>query len=179
MKGIVFNLLETVVSAEHGEDTWDALLDATGLTGAYTAVGTYPDEHLSNLVSVAAQTLGKSTEEVERWFGRSAFPLLAERYSGFFEGHESSRSFMLTLNEVIHPEVRKLFPGAYAPSFEFDDSVPDELGLTYHSNRGLCAFAEGLVEGAADHFGENVTIEHERCGKRGDPDCTLRVRFSR
>lgn len=179
MKGVVFNLLETVVSDEHGEETWDELLDSTDLSGAYTAVGTYPNEELTALVQVAAQKLDLTKEQVESWFGRSAFPLLAARYPGFFEGHPDARSFMLTLNEVIHPEVRKLFPGAYAPSFEFDASVPDELGLTYNSNRGLCSFAEGLAMGAADHFGQRVTIHHERCEKRGDPSCTLRVKFVR
>jgi len=33
MKGIVFNLLEEVVVRQHGETTWDDLLDATGLQG--------------------------------------------------------------------------------------------------------------------------------------------------
>ena len=43
MKGIVFNLLEQLVARDYGEDTWDALLDASGLEGAYTSLGSYPD----------------------------------------------------------------------------------------------------------------------------------------
>ncbi len=38
MKGIVYNLLEEVVSAEHGEDTWNALVDAAGVHGIYTSL---------------------------------------------------------------------------------------------------------------------------------------------
>ena len=38
MKGIIYNLLEEVVSAEHGEDTWDALVDAAGVDGIYTSL---------------------------------------------------------------------------------------------------------------------------------------------
>jgi hypothetical protein len=36
MKGIIFHLLENVVVSNHGEDTWDQLLAATALEGAYT-----------------------------------------------------------------------------------------------------------------------------------------------
>lgn len=179
MKGIIFNLLEQVISLEHGEEVWDELLDETGITGAYTAVGTYPHEQLVSLVEAASRRLGASPWDVERWFGRASFPLLAERYPGFFEGHRSARSFILTLNDVIHPEVRKLFPGAYAPSFEFDTAEAGALSLSYTSQRNLCAFAEGLVEGAADHFGEHAVIEQTACARRGDDRCVLHVKFER
>ena len=173
MKGIVFSLLEQVVSAEHGERTWDTVLDGAGLDGVYTAVGNYPDEELSRLVAVAAATLQIDGNEVLRWFGRSALPLFADRYPDVFAGHSSARSLILTLNDVIHPEVRKLFPGAYTPEFDFDASETDRLTLGYMSERHLCAFAEGLVLGAADHFGETATVEHRLCMNRGDERCVL------
>ena len=50
MKGIIFNLLEEVVIRDHGADTWDELLNATSLDGAYTSLGSYPDEHIQVLV---------------------------------------------------------------------------------------------------------------------------------
>lgn len=50
IKGIVFNLLEEIVSEQHGPDTWDALLDATEVDGSYTSLGNYPDEELLALV---------------------------------------------------------------------------------------------------------------------------------
>jgi hypothetical protein len=175
MKGIVFNLLEQVVVEEYGESTWDNLLEATGLSGVYTAVGSYEDDELLKLVGVASETLGQKPDDLVRWFGRSAIPLLYERYPSFFSQHEGTRSFLLTLNEVIHPEVRKLFPGAYAPSFIFDESRPDGLGLRYQSHRNLCSFAEGLIEGAADHYGDRVAIDQRSCTKRGDAECDLEV----
>jgi hypothetical protein len=173
MKGIIFNLLEQVVAQEYGEDTWDQLLDTAGIDGAYTAVGNYPHEELLQLVKAASSALGTPPDDLVRWFGRKAVPLLAQRYAVFFEGHDSARSFLLTLNDVIHPEVRKLFPGAYAPSFEFDTSREDAVGLSYFSHRNLCSFAEGLIEGAADHYGQDVTIEQTECAKRGDDKCLI------
>lgn len=178
MKGVIFNLLEQVVSDQLGEETWDALLEAANVTGTYTAVGSYPHEEFATLVRAASGRLDKSTDDIERWFGRGAFPLLAQRYPSFFEQPHTTRSFLLTLNDVIHPEVRKLFPGAYAPTFRFDASNPETLGLAYQSHRNLCSFAEGLIEGAAAHFGEQVVVEHVECAKRGDAECMLRVKFS-
>ena len=46
MKGIIFNLLEEVVTQAHGEEVWDQLLDAAQVDGAFTSLGNYPDEDL-------------------------------------------------------------------------------------------------------------------------------------
>ena len=177
MKGVVFNLLEEIVTREHGEDAWDDLLDATGLEGAYTSLGGYPDDDLLQLVAAASNALGMPPDDVVRWFGRNALPLLAERYPQLFEPHDSARPFVLTLNDIIHPEVRNLYPGADVPVFDFDTSSDEVLVMGYASHRQLCAFAEGLLEGAADHFGETVAIEQPACMNRGDPKCVLEISF--
>lgn len=178
MKGIIFNLLEEIVREEHGEDTWDDLLDAADLDGVYTSLGNYPDEQLGRLVTAAAAALGLSVDDVVAWTGRRALPLMASRFPKFFDGHTNTRGFLLTLNDIIHPEVRKLYPGADTPEFEFDTSNPDMLVMHYRSARRLCAFARGLVEGAADHFGEAVEFKQDRCMHRGDPECVFHIAFS-
>jgi hypothetical protein len=178
MKGIVFNLLQQAVEAEYGETTWEAMLDSAGVDGAYTSLGSYPDEELGQLVDAASSALDTPHEGVVRWFGRVALPMLAEQYSQFFDGHTSARSFMLTLNDIIHPEVRKLYPGAGVPEFDFDTSSDEILTMGYSSQRKLCSFGEGLVEGAAAHYGEAVAIDQPRCMNRGDERCLLKISFS-
>jgi predicted hydrocarbon binding protein len=179
LKGIVFNILQQVIADEHGERVWDDVLEAAGSKGVYTAVGSYADEDLISLVGAAAGMLDTSPDDLVRDFGRKAIPHFAERYPQFFAPHADTRSFVLTLNEVIHPEVRKLFPGADVPTFEF--SLPDErtVELAYVSARRLCSFAEGLVLGAADHYGETVEMRQTSCLKRGDPRCVLVCTFAR
>jgi hypothetical protein len=177
MKGIVFNLLEEVVRREYGEDTWDALLDGAHLSGTYTSLGSYADEDLFKLVAVASSTLQTPAGQIVRWFGRSALPLLAEKYPEFFRGHQSTRPFLLTLNDIIHPEVRKLYPGADVPVFGFDTSSQEVLLMEYRSARKLCAFAEGLIEGAAAHYGEEVAFDQPKCMNRGDEYCVFRMSF--
>jgi hypothetical protein len=177
MKGIVFNLLEEIVVREHGEDTWELLLDAAGVDGVYTSLGNYPDEDLLALVAAASQALALPAEDVVRWYGRHALPLLAERYPAFFAPHTDARSFVLTLNEIIHPEVRKLYPGADTPAFAFDASDPHRLVLDYRSSRRLCAFAEGLLLGAGDFYGQTVAVEQSACMNRGDDRCLIAIDF--
>lgn len=178
MKGIVFNLLEQVVVRRYGEAAWDRLLDATGLSGSYTSLGSYPDEEIGRLVAAGSQALGVPPAEVLRWFGREAMPLLAQRYPAFFSDHVSTRSFVLSINRIIHPEVHKLYTGAQCPVFGFDEEPNGDLSMTYDSSRKLCALAQGFIEGAGDHFHETADVEHVACMHDGDPKCVLRMRVA-
>ena len=175
MKGVVFNLLEAVVRRDYGDDTWEALLEAADADGAYSALGNYPDAEMMNLVDAAASALKLPADDVVRWFGRNALPLLAEKHPHFFAAHKSTRPFLLTLNDVIHSEVRKLYPGAEVPVFTYDTSSADVLLMHYRSPRKLCALAEGFIEATAAHYGEELSLDQPHCMKRGDDTCVLRV----
>ena len=177
MKGIVFQLLHRVVAAEYGEPTWDAVLTEAGADGAYTSLGSYDDAELGRIVGASSRQLGLPADDVVRWFGRRAMPLLAEHYPKVFAPHTDARAFVLTLNAIIHPEVRKMYPGADVPDFDFDTSSPDELLMIYRSKRRMCAFAEGLLQGSADHYGQRASIVQPKCMHRGDPCCELRIQF--
>jgi hypothetical protein len=176
VKGIVFNLLEDAVTRAHGENVWDDLLETAGLDGAYTSLGTYPDLHLTGLVEAASAATGMPPQATIRWFGREAMPALAAANPGFFDPHDDVRSFLYTLNDIIHPEVRKLYPGADVPTFGFTTAEDGTITMRYGSPRRLCAFAEGLIEGAAAHFGQTVAIEQPSCMLRGDELCAIEIR---
>lgn len=184
MKGIIFNLLESVVIDEYGEDAWDDLLEDAGMEGSYAALGNYPDAELLRLLALMPEAFGGDRDDQLRWFGRRAMPILAQRYGVFFERPTDTRSFLLTLNNIIHAEVRKLYPDADVPTFDFDPTPGveppsgDSLVMGYHSTRGLCALAEGFIHGAADHYGQAATIEQPRCMHRGDERCALVCSFA-
>lgn len=177
MKGIVFNLMSELVRRDFGEDAWDDLLAASGATGSYTSLGNYPDAEMFRLVGAASEALGKPPADVLRWFGRAAMPMLAGRYPAFF-APGSTRPFLLNLNDIIHPEVRKLYPGAEVPEFDYEDGPDGSLHMGYRSHRRLCALAEGFILGAADHFGERVTVGQSQCMHRGDEKCVFEVVFA-
>lgn len=178
MKGIIFNVVEDAITAEHGEAVWDSLLEAAGLEGAFTALGNYPDEDLTALVEAGAEALDVPPAELTRTLGHAALLGLAERYPQFFATHTSSRSFLLTLNDVIHPEVRKLHADAQPPDFWFDEGENGRLVVHYRSRRMLCALAEGMIMGAAAHYGEVAQVHQDSCMLDGADHCVLHVMFA-
>ena len=158
MKGVVFNLLEEVVTSSFGPDTWDDLLDEAKLEGAYTSLGNYADAEIESLVGAAARRLEMEPEAVLRWFGENAMPLLKARYPALFDAHPSSRSFILSINSIIHPEVRKLYAGAACPFFHFREDADGALSMRYQSTRRMFDLAHGFVLGAAALWRETVTV---------------------
>ena len=178
MKGIIFNLAEEVVSRAHGEDVWDQILDGAGLSGSYTSLGSYPDDDLFAILAEAGRLLGSDPQTVLRQVAEGAMPLLAKRYPHFFDAHQDTCSFALTLNDIIHPEVRKLYPGALVPMFSYDRHGPNSLTMGYTSERRLCLLAEGFMTGAARHYGQQLTVVQSSCMLRGDDTCLLHCEFT-
>lgn len=179
MKGVVFNLLEETVRRAFGPDTWDDLIDAAGVSGVYTSLGAYPDSEIEALVIAAANTLSMDRDQVLRWFGVNAMPILAELYPVFFEGPKSAHEFVMGVNSIIHAEVRKLYPGAACPHFRMSEDDEGRLVMDYLSERRMCALAQGFVEGAATWYSEQVLFEHMACTERGDAHCIFRLTWSR
>ena len=177
MRGIIFNVVEETISAEHGMHTWDALLASADLPGGYSSMGDYPDEELDRLIEVGSAALGTTPRDLTRHFGQSALLALSDRYPQFFAPHACTRDFLLTLNEVIHPEVRKLHPHANPPEFDFSEAPNGDLVVGYHSTRRLCAFADGMIVGAGLYFRETVVVRHAKCTADGDEICVLHCSF--
>jgi hypothetical protein len=177
MKGIVFNLLEEVVATHVGESVWDEMLEKAGVDGAYTSLGNYSDEEFVRLLEALSEHRASPPRDTLRWFGHQSMPFLAERYPEFFAPHASLRPFLLSLNDVIHAEVRKLYPGAEVPVFGFE--LPQAAGsgesvvIHYRSKRKLCPLAEGFIAGAADHFRQSVSISQQSCMMEGADECVL------
>lgn len=178
MKGIIFNLAEEVVRDAHGEDAWDAVLLGADLEGTWTSLGDYDDEHLNRVVASAAALLGVDEEAVLRTIGVGAMPLLAARYPHFFAPHTDAPAFILTVNSLIHPEVKKLYPGATPPDFGIEATGPASVLLSYTSVRRLRALAEGFLTGAATHYGQTVAIHQSECERRGAERCLIQCDFA-
>jgi hypothetical protein len=175
VKGIIFNLLERTVAEEHGEDTWDDLLDDVGSDGVYSSIGRYDDDELIALVAAAAARLGTTDRAVLQWFGEAAIPHLASTYPDFFDRADGLHPFLLSLNDVIHPEVRKLYPGAVVPEFRYDTEPDGTLTMQYESPRTMCDLAVGFARGAATHYGQDTPVAHRSCRLDGDGACVIEV----
>ena len=74
VKGILFNLVEEIVVDQWGADTWDDLLAAAGVDGAYTSLGNYPDRELELLVDATSARLELAIPDVLRPSAGWPFP---------------------------------------------------------------------------------------------------------
>ena len=88
------------------------------------------------------------------------------------------KDFLLTVDRVIHVEVRKLHPGAILPQFDYVDEADNELTMIYSSPRKMCMLAEGLITGAAKHFETEYTLEHSQCMHDGADNCRLHLKMA-
>jgi hypothetical protein len=158
MKGIIFNVVENAVTALHGASAWDDILDHSGLDGSYTALGTYPDAELMRIVGSACELTGAGADELLKVIGRAILPDLASRVSDVVDRDGTAFEFLSTIDDVIHVEVRKLYPDAATPTVKTCTIDHRSIEVTYESSRNMWALAEGLIHGAGDLFGEPLTV---------------------
>jgi len=176
MKGIIFTEFIDHVSSQLGVEMCEDMISANDLTddGAYTAVGTYDHKELLMMVSYLHKQTGIDVNLLIEGFGESLFASLANKYSAFFVGIDDAFTFIKQIEDVIHVEVRKLYPDAELPSFSYTQPKPTVLILDYRSSRCFAGLAVGLMKGCFRHFDEEITIDGEDLG---DPKGSY-VRFT-
>ncbi len=175
MKGVVFNVVHEVVDAQLGPATWDDAIDRSGVEGVYTSLGNYPDAELGQLVGALAHSTRLSDDEVLVFAGRHGFERLAERHPDLVAAYDNWPEVIEHLDDIIHPEVAKIYPGVEVPSFEVVELADRSVRVVYRSRRQLCALAEGLLRGLGTWFRCELEVEHVECERRGDASCTLAV----
>jgi hypothetical protein len=171
VKGIVLQLLAHCARDAFGEPAWRKALDASALDEPFDPQALYPDAVFNALVAALAGDLGIDARSAQRWFGECAIGHFHAMAPTLFDAHHDSWSFLLTLNDIIHPQVRRDYPGAGAPDFGYRVDPDGSLVLTYHSKRRMCAFAEGLIAATMRHYGEEPRIGHPLCMHLGDSHC--------
>ncbi len=173
----MFNVLEEVITDAYGPEAWDSLICMAGAEGAYSSLGTYPDTEFHALAAATATLTGQAPADVLQAFGQSALPIMVKRFPLFLDGVDDTRTFLLSLNSVIHPEIRKVFIGTGCPHFKYGMG-DDVVQITYHSRRRFCDIAQGLARGALAHFGETAEVSHPECMHEGAEACRLDIRWA-
>ncbi|MFK7873215.1 MAG: heme NO-binding domain-containing protein [Oligoflexales bacterium] len=180
MKGMVFNLLEDFVVENFGQDVFEDIYSSTSLqtTDPFVGPATYPDADFLSLVGTTCQKLNIPLDQAVRGFGKYCFPKLVAIEPSFVNNPQSAKEFLKTVHDIIHVEVKKLHPDAELPSFEYRDTDPQKLEMIYSSPKNLCLFAEGLIEGCAEHYKEKITYHQSECSHKGDTQCVFKLEFS-
>jgi hypothetical protein len=162
MKGMVFTAFLEMVEDKFSADMVDDIIDDANLPsgGAYTAVGSYDHTEMISMVVALSKRTGIPAGDLVEIFGENMFSLFYAGYPNFFAGVPNAFSFLMSVDQVIHVEVLKLYPDARLPRFDCELNG-DSLTMIYRSPRCFSDLALGLIKGCAKHFGENLRIERE------------------
>jgi len=176
MKGVVFTEFMELVESRMGLEMLDRIITEARLPndGAYTSVGTYDHAELVRLVQALSNASGIGVPQLIHLFGEHLFQRFSLGYPALFADSHTSFDFLSRIDDVIHVEVRKLYPDAELPSLPCERPAADRLVMHYSSPRGFGDLAEGLIAGCIKHFGENIAVTRTDLPKEG---ALHRVRF--
>lgn len=163
MKGIVFTEFLEMVENRFSLDMVDNLIEECDLPsgGIYTAVGTYSHEEIVSLVSALSKYTSTPVPDLLKIFGEHLFGQFAKNYNNFFTNSTNALDFLHNIEDVIHAEVKKLYPDAQLPRFLIEKFSINKLVLIYYSDRHLEDLAEGLMIGCIKYFHEKISIKRE------------------
>lgn len=178
MLGMVFTELLDMVEARFSPELVDRALQRADLPhgGAYTSVGYYPHQEIVRIVQAVAEESGQGADALIQAFGEHLLGRFATAFPELFAGKSTLYDFLASIDSHIHVEVHKLYPEARLPRFEVLERSSAHLRLAYHSPRQMGALAEGLIAGAARHFGEPQTVRCESAPGLGKDTLVIELR---
>ncbi len=169
MKGIIFVELIDFLESALGMDVVDDVIETANLPSgaAYTAVGTYPASEVLTLLNTVEAKVGMSVADQQAAFGKHLFGRLAKAHPEYIGSVGGGFELIGAIEDHIHVEVRKLYPDAELPSFEYGERTDDSMVLIYRSQRPMADLCEGLIRGCFAHFNEQVEIARENLPSDG------------
>jgi len=163
MKGIVFTEFLEMVEKAHSYELVDQLLTENELPsgGVYTSIGTYEHREMVTLVVSLSEKIDTPVPDLLNAFGKYLFGTFEKGYPAFFKAAPDAFSFLESIENHIHVEVKKLYPDAQLPQFKTKRLDDKTLEMIYYSDRSMADFALGLIEKTFEHYEETVAITRE------------------
>lgn len=159
MLGVVFTTLIEMLEEKVSPEFADEVITDADLAndGAYTSVGYYPFSEMQKIVGVLVEKTGKPVEALLYDFGYYLFGRLSQAHGQVMSGRKDLLDALAVLDNDIHVQVRKLYPDADLPTFSVVSRTEKTMVLEYYSVRELAPLAEGLMDGAAEFFGQTIS----------------------
>jgi len=161
MKGLVFTEFLTMVETGFGLATTDTVIEAaeSKTKGGYTSVGTYDSIELIKMVEKLSRLVKQPRQLLIRAFGKHLHTIFLKKFRDFYSANDNTFDFLISVENLIHIEVKKLYPDAELPTFTFDSPSEDTLFVYYESKRPLADLAHGLIEATINHYSEDIEIK--------------------
>jgi hypothetical protein len=158
MKGVVFTEFLDMVEIRFGAQYVEEIIDSSNLPsgGMYTTIGTYNHEEMVTLVQTLSKKSNLPVPTLLKIYGEHLFGRFAALYPMFFLDQTNAIDFLAGIEDVIHTEVKKLYPDAQLPRFEVLYKSTERLELLYISAHQFEDLAEGLISGCIQYFGKSL-----------------------
>lgn len=169
MKGIVFTEFLEMVEDKFGYEVTEQMVSNANLpsNGAYTSVGTYDHSEMYSLIGELHKSTQIPVPDLMHAYGLHLFSALASAYAPMLKGIENAFQMLSSVDEVIHVEVRKLYPDAELPRFQILEKDDQKMVMVYSSERKMSDVASGLIEGCLKHYKESATVTKELIAEDG------------
>jgi len=163
VKGIVFTEFLEMTEERFSLGVVDQILRnaAPASGGQYTSVGTYPPSELVAMLGELSTHTGIDASALLKQFGAHLLRRFVQGYPQFFADAKTSFELLASVEDVIHVEVKKLYPDAELPSIVCEAQGKDGMLITYKSPRRLADLAEGLITACAEHYGDRVALRRD------------------
>lgn len=170
MKGIIFTEFIELVEEKFGLEVVDKMFLMANDEGIYTSVGSYDHRKLVKLITQLSKLTGISSEALQEVFGESVFSNLMKSIpSGInYQNFTTTFAFIRKVEDLIHVEVKKLYPNTKPPQFDFISETKSEMVFDYHSARCMSHVCLGLIKGCAQYFNEIVDVTYQNQTANGD-----------
>jgi hypothetical protein len=162
MKGIVFTEFLEMIEQNFGLALCDHLIESSELPskGIYTSVGTYDPSELITMIQLLSDKKNIPCSDLVKSFGHHLYQAFKKNYAYFFEQDMDALAFLPRVHDVIHVEVKKLYPDAALPEFSYK-TLGQGLEMIYRSKLGMADLAEGLIQATLDDDPKDFVLYRE------------------
>lgn len=161
MYGIVNKAIEELVTANFGEEKWEAIKLRSGIDiDFFISSEPYDDDITFTLAQAVSEEMGMTLSDVLIAFGEWwVMKTTKEKYGGLMEaGGNDLKEFLINL-PLFHNRVMLIYPKLTPPEFKVSDITENSINLHYFSKReGLQDFVRGLIQGLGKMYSTPVTI---------------------
>ncbi|WP_427337753.1 heme NO-binding domain-containing protein [Caloranaerobacter sp. DY30410] len=159
MKGTIVSTWIKTSRKLYGDDLTNEAISNAGLdpNKIFKPTEDVEDSYPKKIVEYIAEKLNKTTYDVWKEIGKDNIKTFSQDYPAFFQ-HENLYSFLKSMYDV-HVVMTEKIPGAKPPILNVKAVGKKSAEMTYSSPRGMFGYLHGLIEGAAEYFNENISID--------------------
>lgn len=169
MKGIVFTEFFEMVEEQFGLEMLDNIIERSKLSsgGVYTAIGTYDFFEMQELIVNLSKETNIPVDKLIYTYGLYFFKVLTAHHPNVFKMYASALEMLASIENHIHVQVRKIYPGAELPTFKIEHKDDNSLEMLYFSERSMYMFARALMEKTFEHYDEGCSIKMQKLNPEG------------